>query len=56
MPPTAAPCTPSVSRPVSAARCDGQAVVILGVDKTAEAQQVLADNYVTTLGPEVYNV
>jgi len=35
---------------------DGQAIVILGVDKTAEAQRVLTDNYVTTLGPEVYNV
>ena len=35
---------------------DGQAIVILGVDRTADAQQVLADNYVTTLGPEAYHI
>lgn len=34
---------------------DGNAIVILGVDRTEEAQQVLADNWVTLLGPEVYN-
>jgi hypothetical protein len=34
---------------------DGNAIVILGVDRTEEAQQVLADNWVTTLGAEVYN-
>ena len=34
---------------------DGQAIVILGVDRTEEAQQVLAENWVTTLGPEVAN-
>ena len=33
---------------------DGE-IVILGVDRTDEAQQVLADNWVTTLGAEVYN-
>jgi len=37
-------------------RIDGNAIVILGVDKTDEAQQVLADHWVTTLGREVYNV
>ena len=37
-------------------RIDDNAIVILGVDKTEEAQKVLAANYVTTLGPEVYNV
>jgi hypothetical protein len=37
-------------------RIDDNAIVILGVDKTDEAQRVLAANYVTTLGPEVYNV
>lgn len=37
-------------------RADGHAIVILGVDKTDEAQKVLAANWVTTLGREVYNV
>ena len=37
-------------------RIDDNAIVILGVYKTEEAQKVLAANYVTTLGPEVYNV
>jgi hypothetical protein len=32
------------------------AIVILGVDKTEEAQKVLAANWVKTLGREVYNV
>jgi hypothetical protein len=35
---------------------DGNAIVILGVDRTAEAQDVLAANWVKTLGPEAYNV
>lgn len=35
---------------------DGNAIVILGVDRTADAQQVLADNWVTTHGPEVYHI
>jgi hypothetical protein len=37
-------------------RMDSNAIVILGVDKTEEAQQVLAANWVKTLGREVYNV
>ena len=37
-------------------RINDNAIVILGVDKTEEAQQVLADNWVKTLGREVYNV
>jgi hypothetical protein len=37
-------------------RIDDNAIVILGVDKTEEAQKVLAANWVKTLGPEVYNV
>jgi hypothetical protein len=37
-------------------RIDENAIVILGVDKTDEAQKVLAANWVKTLGPEVYNV
>ncbi len=37
-------------------RIDDNAIVILGVDKTEEAQQALADNWVKTLGREVYNV
>ena len=37
-------------------RIDDNAIVILGVDKTEEAQKVLADNWVKTLGREVYNV
>ena len=37
-------------------RISDNAIVILGVDKTEEAQKVLAANWVKTLGPEVYNV
>jgi hypothetical protein len=37
-------------------RIDGNAILILGVDKTDQAQKVLADNWVKTLGREVYNV
>ena len=37
-------------------RIDNNAIVILGVDKTEEAQKVLAQNWVKTLGREVYNV
>lgn len=37
-------------------RIDENAIVILGVDKTEEAQKVLAQNWVKTLGREVYNV
>ena len=35
---------------------DGNAIVILGVDRTEEAQKVLAQNWVNTLGPEAYNL
>jgi hypothetical protein len=34
----------------------GQAIVILGVDRTEEAQNVLQANWVKTLGKEVYNI
>jgi hypothetical protein len=37
-------------------RISDNAIVILGVDKTEQAQKVLAQNWVKTLGPEVYNV
>jgi hypothetical protein len=37
-------------------RASGQAIVILGVDKTEEAQKVLQQNWVRMLGKEVYNV
>ena len=37
-------------------RITDNAIVILGVDKTEEAQKVLAQNWVRTLGREVYNV
>jgi hypothetical protein len=37
-------------------RVGGQAVVILGVDKLEEAQNVLQQNWVKTLGKEVYTV
>jgi len=37
-------------------RASGQAIVILGVDRTEEAQQVLQKNSVRTLGKEVYNI
>jgi hypothetical protein len=36
-------------------RVNNNAIVILGVDKTEEAQRVLAANWVRTLGHEVYN-
>jgi len=37
-------------------RVGGQAVVILGVDKLEEAQKVLQQNWVRTLGKEVYTI
>jgi hypothetical protein len=37
-------------------RVGGQAVVILGVDKLEEAQEVLQQNWVKTLGKEVYTI
>ncbi len=37
-------------------RINDNAIVILGVDKTEEAQKVLAQNWVKTVGREVYNV
>ena len=37
-------------------RAGGQAIVILGVDRTEDAQTVLQQNWVHTLGKEVYNV
>ena len=37
-------------------RVSNNAIVILGVDKTEEAQKVLAANWVKTLGREAYNV
>lgn len=37
-------------------RIGNNAIIILGVDKTEEAQKVLTQNWVKTLGPEVYNV
>lgn len=37
-------------------RISNNAIVILGVDRTEEAQRVLAQNWVRTLGREVYNV
>lgn len=37
-------------------RINNNAIVILGVDKTEEAQKVLANNWVKTLGHEVYNI
>jgi hypothetical protein len=37
-------------------RIQNNAIVILGVDKPEEAQRVLAQNWVETLGKEVYNV
>ncbi len=37
-------------------RIDNNAIVILGVDRTEEAQKVLAQNWVKTLGRDVYNV
>jgi hypothetical protein len=37
-------------------RVSDQAIVILGVDKTAEAEEVLQRNWVKTLGKEIYNI
>ncbi|MCX8110945.1 MAG: ACT domain-containing protein [Syntrophorhabdaceae bacterium] len=37
-------------------RLGGNAIVILGVDKTEEAQKVLQQNWVKTLGKEVYSI
>ena len=37
-------------------RIHDNAIVILGVDRTEEAQRVLAQNWVNTLGPEAYNL
>src|SRR5512145_1810399 len=37
-------------------RINNNAIVILGVDKTEEAQKVLSQNWVRTLGREVYNI
>jgi hypothetical protein len=37
-------------------RVSGQAIVILGVDRTEDAQEVLRRNWVQTLGKEVYSV
>jgi hypothetical protein len=37
-------------------RASGQAIVILGVDRTEDAQKVLQQNWVHTLGKEVYNI
>ncbi len=37
-------------------RAGGQAIVILGVDRTEDAQKVLQQNWVRTLGKEVYNI
>jgi hypothetical protein len=37
-------------------RASSNAIVILGVDKTEEAQKVLQENWVRTVGKEVYNI
>jgi hypothetical protein len=37
-------------------RTSGQAIVILGVDRTEDAQKVLQQNWVRTLGKEVYTI
>jgi hypothetical protein len=37
-------------------RASGQAIVILGVDRTEDAQKVLQQNWVRTLGKEVYSI
>jgi hypothetical protein len=37
-------------------RMKGQAIVILGVDRTEEAQEVLQRNWVHTFGKEIYNI
>jgi hypothetical protein len=37
-------------------RASDQAIVILGVDKTEDAERVLKDNWVHTLGKELYSL
>jgi hypothetical protein len=37
-------------------RVSGQAIIILGVDRTEDAQKMLQQNWVHTLGKEVYNI
>ncbi|HBA55626.1 MAG TPA: amino acid-binding protein, partial [Syntrophorhabdus aromaticivorans] len=37
-------------------RIGGQAIVILGVDKPEEAQKALQQNWVRTMGKEVYSI
>ena len=37
-------------------RIGGQAIVILGIDKIEKAQKVLKQNWIKTLGKEVYNI
>jgi hypothetical protein len=37
-------------------RVSDQAIVILGVDRTEEAEDVLKRNWVKTLGKELYNI
>ena len=37
-------------------RASGQAICILGVDRTEDAQKVLQQNWVHMLGKEVYNI
>jgi hypothetical protein len=37
-------------------RVSEQAIVILGVDKTEEAEKVLQENWVHTVGTEIYNL
>jgi hypothetical protein len=37
-------------------RASDQAIVILGVDKTEQAENVLKQNWVRTLGKEIYNL
>ncbi len=37
-------------------RASDQAIVILGVDKTEEAEKVLQENWVRTLGKEIYSL
>jgi hypothetical protein len=37
-------------------RVSEQAIVILGVDKIEEAQEILKQNWVRTLGKEIYNL
>ena len=37
-------------------RVSDQAIVILGVDKTEEAEQILKQNWVHTLGEEIYSL